>query len=137
MTIVNLQRFLNLLTIINFILLAALLTWLFCIKPPVLDNVVPVLRGHALEISDRNGKVRASIRMHPAKDAYPDTVMFRLIDPNGRPEVKIGASETGAGIGLIGGRDEVQVLLQAEGEKAFLRFRQGAGQQKVIGFDSP
>src|SRR5437868_8845891 len=52
------------------------------------SSVAPVLRGSALEIVDDQGRVRASIKLHPAdpnfkmpdgKVGYPETVMFRLI----------------------------------------------------------
>src|SRR5713226_600608 len=75
------------------------------------DNVAPVLRGRQLEIVDDQGRVRASIKIHPGdpnfkmpdgKIGYPETVMFRLIDPKGRPEVKLGASVQGGGIGFVG-----------------------------------
>src|ERR1700730_12332571 len=50
--------------------------------------VAPVLRGRALEIVDDQGRVRASIKVQPATMAngkpYPENVILRLIDPNGR-----------------------------------------------------
>src|SRR4029077_11776628 len=53
----------------------------------------PVLRGRALEIVDEAGRVRASINVAPAGTAagvtYPETVILRLIDPNGRPTIKL------------------------------------------------
>ena len=105
------------------------------------DGVVPVLRGRSLEIVDEQGKVRASIKVHPAdktfkmpdgKVGYPETVMFRLIDPNGRPEVKLGASEQGGGLGLIGVSDTTHVLLQAEGNDTSLKLTNKDGRQQLI-----
>jgi len=84
---------------------------------PIRESPAPVLRGSSLEIVDDQGRVRASIKIHQAdpnykwpdgKVGYPETVMFRLIDPKGRPEVKLGASVEGAGLGLIGETDTVQ-----------------------------
>ena len=66
-----------------------------------------VLRGTGLQIVDAEGKVRASIAVLPANatDRYPDgrvgspeTVLLRLIDQHGKPNVKIGASEDGGGL---------------------------------------
>src|SRR2546423_6788743 len=62
-----------------------------------------VLRGRALEIVDDRGRIRASITVFPAnpkfKSAdgkpYPETVLLRLINENGGPNVKLGASENG------------------------------------------
>ena len=101
----------------------------------------PVLRGSALEIVDDQGKVRASIKLHPAdptfkmpdgKTGYPETVMFRLIDPNGRPEVKIGASVEGGGIGLIGETDTTHILLKAEGAGTSLKMTNKDGKHQLI-----
>ena len=101
----------------------------------------PVLRGSALEIVDDQGRVRASIKIQPGdpnfkmpdgKTGYPETVMFRLIDPNGRPEVKLGASVEGAGLGLIGETDTVHALLEAQGPDALLKLTNKAGKQQLI-----
>lgn len=100
----------------------------------------PVLRGSALEIVDDQGRVRASIKLHPAdpnfrmpngKTGYPETVMLRLIDPRGRPEVKLGASEEGAGLGLVGETDSIHVLLEAEGSDSSLTLTDKNGQQLI------
>jgi hypothetical protein len=101
----------------------------------------PVLRGSALEIVDDQGRVRASIKLHPAdpkfkmpdgKIGYPETVMFRLIDPNGRPEVKIGASVEGGVVGLIGETDTTHILLEAEGADTCLKMTNKDGKQQLI-----
>jgi hypothetical protein len=55
-----------------------------------------------------------------------------LIDANGRPEVKMGASEEGAGLSLVGATDTTQVLLQAEGAVARLRLANGDGKQQSL-----
>jgi len=105
------------------------------------DNVAPVLRGRELEIVDDKGRVRASIKIHPGdpkfkmpdgKIGYPETVMFRLIDPNGRPEVKVGASVQGGGVGLIGETDSTHILLEAEGADTLLKMTNKDGKQQLI-----
>lgn len=105
------------------------------------DGVAPVLRGRELEIVDDKGRVRASIKIHEGdpkykmpdgKIGYPETVMFRLIDPNGRPEVKLGASVEGGGLGLIGETDTTHALLEAEGPDALLKLTNKAGKQQMI-----
>ena len=94
------QRMLVLLTVLNLMLLLFLL---LSRTEPALATQMPVLRGRALEIVDERGRVRASIKVQPAETfkatgrKYPETVMLRLIDGNGRPEVKIGASVEGGG----------------------------------------
>jgi hypothetical protein len=132
------QRIGIVLTVINLVIL--MLT-LFHLRPATADGVTPVLRGRALEIVDDQGRVRASIKLHPAdqtfkmpdgKIGYPETVMFRLIDANGRPEVKLGASEQGGGLGLIGASDSTHVLLQAEGMESSLKLTNKNGRQQLI-----
>jgi hypothetical protein len=102
---------------------------------------LPVLRGSSLEIVDDQGRVRASIKIHPGdpnfkmpdgKTGYPETVMFRLIDPKGRPEVKLGASVEGGGLGLIGETDTTHALLEAQGPDALLKLTNKAGKQQLI-----
>lgn len=86
-----------------------------------------VLRGRGLEIVDAQGKVRASIQLVPAGPArrsdgsaakdgkiYPETMLFRLIRPDGRPSVKISTSEEGSGISLGGGVDPTYIVLTAD-----------------------
>ena len=132
------QRFVIVFTVINLVILIFNLSHL---RPATAEGVAPVLRGRALEIVDDQGRVRASIKLHPAdqtfkmpdgKIGYPETVMFRLIDPNGRPEVKLGASEQGGGLGLIGVNDSTQVLLQAEGTESSLKLTNKNGRQQLI-----
>ncbi|PYP84738.1 MAG: hypothetical protein DMF61_19145 [Blastocatellia bacterium AA13] len=105
------------------------------------SSVAPVLRGSALEIVDDQGRVRASIKLHPAdpnfkmpdgKVGYPETVMFRLIDGKGRPEVKIGGSEQGGGLGLIGETDSTHVILEAQGATSLLKLSNKDGRQQQI-----
>ena len=40
--------------------------------------------------------------------------MLRLINTEGRPEVKIGASAEGGGLSLVGSSDSTQLLLLAD-----------------------
>lgn len=132
------QRFVIAFTVINFVIL------MFNVaqsRTATADDVAPVLRGRSLEIVDDRGKVRASIKIHPAdktfrmpdgKTGYPETVMFRLIDANGRPEVKLGASVQGAGLGLVGESDSTQVLLQAEGTDSLLKLTGKDGRQQLL-----
>jgi hypothetical protein len=128
------QRLLIALTLLNLALLLFLL--LPRLTPALADNEVPILRGRALEIVDDRGRVRASIQVHAASTfaatgkKYPETVMLRLIDPNGRPEVKMGASVDGAGLGLVGASDTTQVLLQAEGAETTLLLKNKDGAER-------
>jgi hypothetical protein len=124
----KLQRTLIALTIVN----GALLTFSLA-RPGDKDaqGVAPVLRGRALEIVDEQGKVRASITVFPADPTvkmpdgttgYPETVLLRLISPEGRPNVKIEANERGGGVGLGGRTDPTYAMLSARGENAALKL---------------
>ncbi len=134
----KLQRILIALTVINLGLTIFLLAH---IGHAEADNIAPVLRGRQLEIVDDQGRVRASIKLHAAdtkykwpdgRIGYPETVMLRLIDQNGRPEVKLGASVQGGGLGLIGETDTTHALLQAEGTDALLKLTNKDGKQQLI-----
>ncbi len=103
------------------------------------SDVPGVLRGRALEIVDAQGKVRASIAVLPEDPKvvwkgkpYPETVLLRLMSPEGRPNVKLGASHMGAGL-LIGGESNhtyIQVL--AEGGETTLKLINKEGTERVI-----
>ena len=102
-------------------------------------DVPAVLRGRALEIVDARGKIRASIAVLPEDPKvmwkgkpYPETVLLRLISPEGRPNVKLGASHMGAGL-LIGGESNptyAQVL--AEGGETTLKLINKDGTERLI-----
>ena len=87
------QKLLLALTVVNL----ALLTFLLMRVPATaVPDPAGVLRGRALQITDDQGRVRASIVVHPADPAFPmpsgqgqrETVVLRLVDPNGRPSVR-------------------------------------------------
>lgn len=131
------QRLLVALTVLNL----ALLT--FQVVRPRLalaQQAAPVLRGHALEIVDDRGKVRAEIRVFPPDpkhrlangDPYPETTLLRLIDPNGRPSVKLATDVRGGGLYLGGAQDPTMVRLAAEGVEARLELVNKDRQEKVI-----
>ena len=63
---------------------------------------------------------------------YPETVVLRLIDAQGRPEVKIAASEEGAGLSFVGIADTTQVQLAADKAKAYLRLKNEDGRQQEL-----
>lgn len=100
------------------------------------QDIPSVLRGRALEIVDDQGRVRASIKLHPAGTVngkpYPETVMVRLIDPNGRPSVKLGGSAQDAGLGLSGNSDPTYITLKAEGTETSLKMTNRDGRQRLI-----
>jgi hypothetical protein len=81
-----------------------------------------VLRGSGFELVDSEGRLRASISIQPEVAGASETVLFRLIQPDGQPAVKISASMTGAGLSFVGGDDESFILLDADGPEGKLRI---------------
>src|SRR5438034_597841 len=102
-------------------------------------DVPAVIRGRALEIVDDRGMVRASLSVLPEDPKiiwngkpYPETVLLRLMSPEGRPNVKLGASKRGSGL-LIGGESDptfVQVL--AEGGESTVKLIDKNGTERLI-----
>jgi hypothetical protein len=129
----KIQRLSIVLTVINLLLLTFSLTQF---HPTEAQGV----RGRALEIVDKEGRIRASINVHPAGPSvpvpdgkiYPETVILRLIDPNGRPSVKLGASEQGSGLGLGGDSDLTYVVLKAEGASSSLKLTNKDGREQLV-----
>jgi hypothetical protein len=132
----KIERILTGLTVVNLVLLAFLLVRT---QRAEAQGGPTVLRGSALEIVDDQGRIRASIQVQPEDRAHPmpdgsprpETVMLRLIDPRGRPSVKLGGSEAGAGLGLVGVSDTTYVVLKAEGAEVSLKLVDKDGQQLV------
>src|SRR6476620_3010753 len=102
------------------------------------SDVATVVRCRALQVVDDQGRVRAGISVLPASifkptgKAYPETVILRLIDAKGRPEVKIVASEEGAGLGFVGQSDDTQVKLEAQGAESSLVLVNKDGKRQEV-----
>ena len=131
----KLSQFLIVLTTIN---LAILLVTLMQLRPGI-NEVAPVLRGRALQIVDEQGHVRASIAVMPAQaqpngETNPETVLLRLITEQGRPSVKIGASEQSAGAAFVGpsGTSNTYMILQAKGTASSLQMKDEDGGETLV-----
>jgi hypothetical protein len=130
----KLQALSIIVTVINL----GLLVFLLFSRSRLADDVAPVVRCRALQVVDEQGRVRAGISVLPGSifkptgKAYPETVILRLIDANGRPEVKIAASEDGAGLGFVGKTDGTQVKLEAQGAESSLTLINNDGKQQRV-----
>lgn len=109
------------------------------INPVLAEGTVPVLRVRALELVDGQGRVRASLGVLPAKvqangEMSRETVLFRLITEQGRPSVKIGASEETSGLSFAGptGTSDTYVILQASGRASSLKLRNEDGSEQIL-----
>ena len=131
------QRALIALTIANLALL--LFSLMQQIRPAFAEGAAPVLRGSGLEIVDGQGRVRASIKVLPAGksqngEAYPETVLFRLITERGRPAVKISTSEEASGLTVAGptNTNDTYVILQSKGTVSSLKLRSEDGREQIL-----
>ena len=132
------QRLLFALTAVNLGLLG------YQVIPPRLAvastvDVPGVLRGRALEIVDAQGRVRASITVIPEDPKvlwkgkpYPETTLLRLISPDGRPNVKLGASRSGSGLVIGGEADPTYIQVLAEGGESTLKLVNKDRVERVI-----
>jgi hypothetical protein len=102
-------------------------------------DVPAVLRGRALEIVDAQGKVRASLAVLPEDPKviwkgkpYPETVLLRLMNPEGRPNVKLGASQRGGGLVIGGELNPTYIQLLAEGGESMFKLINKDGTERLI-----
>ena len=131
------QRLLVLLTLVNLGLFAFQVSHL----SPANAATDDVLRGSGIEIVDENGRLRAQLKLEPGdptfewpdgKQGYPDTVIFRLITPDGKPRVKLTTSEYGSGLMLLGDSDDTQSILSADGTESSLKLRNSEANQQLM-----
>lgn len=132
------QRLLVAITVLNLLLLVFSLGQT---RGVLAEGAAPVLRGRALEIVDDKGRVRASITVLPADPTvkmpdgttgYPETVLLRLITSQGRPNVKLAATERGAGQLLGGESDPTYVQILAEGPSTSMKMINKDGRVQLI-----
>ena len=102
-------------------------------------DVPAVLRARSLEIVDAKGKIRASLSVLPEDPnviwkgkPYPETVLLRLISAEGRPNVKLGASQMGGGLVIGGESNPTYVQVLAEGGESTLKLINKDGTERVI-----
>jgi hypothetical protein len=132
------QRFVIGLTVLN---LLVLMSNLFRANSATNPEIAPVLRGRALEIVDDQGRVRAMIKIFPPEPntkmpdgtiGYPETVLLRLINSKGAPNVKIAATEDGSGVSLGGDSNPTHIQLLARGTNTSVKLVNKDGKQKLL-----
>ena len=101
--------------------------------------VPTVIRARALEIVDDHGRVRASLSVLPEDPKvtwkgkpYPETVLLRLMSPDGRPNVKLGATKLGSGLVIGGESNPTHIQVLAEGGETTVKLINGDGLERVI-----
>ena len=130
------QKLLTVLTVIN---LGLLLIQVVQAHPAIAADTPRVIRGRSLEIVDDRGRVRASLSVMPEDPRvkwkgkpYPETVLLRLITADGRPNVKLGASKSGAALVIGGSSDPTYVQVLAEDGESTVKLVNKAGVERVI-----
>ena len=133
----TLHRLTVVLTVANFVILAAL--GLSTLRPAQAQGAAPVLRGRALELVDDRGKVRAELRVFPADPAvkmpdgttgYPEAVLLRLMSAKGGGGVKLEAAENGGGLSLGGEGGNIQ--LSSKRTSPFLKIVSVDGREQIV-----
>jgi hypothetical protein len=134
----NTQRLLTFLTAVNLGLLGYQLGQPHSAGAATADGTA-VLRGRALEIVDARGKIRASLAVLPEDPKvlwkgkpYPETVLLRLMSPEGRPNVKLGASQMGSGLVIGGESDPTYIQVLAERGESTLKLINKDGTERLI-----
>jgi hypothetical protein len=130
------QRLRFVLTVLNLVLLVFLVSPL---RPVIAQEAPGVLRGRALELVDDHGRVRAEIKVLPAEPnlkmpdgtiGYPETVLLRLVDSKGGPNVKLAATEDGSGL-VLGGEDGyIQIL--SRGPRNLVKIVKKDGREQTL-----
>jgi hypothetical protein len=129
----KLQPFLLALTVVNLGMFGYVVSHQGAAAAPGDDGII---RGKGLEIVDAAGKVRASIAIHPSQrladgSTYPETVLLRLITPDGRPSVKLAALPTGSGFSFSDGKGLSYVQLVAENDDPKINIVDRSGKKVV------
>jgi len=122
-------RFMIGLTVLNLFILFASLFRANSAPPP---EIPPILRARGLEIVDDHDRVRAMIKVFPTTNGYPETVLFRLITSQGRPNVKIATTEDGSGASFGGDADPTDIQIMARGTNTSIKLVNQNGQQQLI-----
>jgi hypothetical protein len=138
------QRLLIGLTVINLLVLACApfraVSAAASEPAPVAPAVPDVLRARALELVDERGRVRAEIKVCPAQPdvkmpdgtrGYPESVLLRLIDSTNGPNVKLTATEDGAGL-VLGGESGYVQLLSRGANPPFVKLVTKDGHERVV-----
>ena len=127
------------LTVVNVVVLLAVLVAGAQIKTVLARNDDQILRGRGLEIVDDQGRVRATIAVVPLDPsvtfegrAYPETVLLRLIDPSAGPDVKLSANERGGILVLGGGVDPTYTQIGADASSGWVRLTKKDGSEQVL-----
>ena len=72
------------------------------------------------------------VKMPDGSKGYPETVLFRLVTSEGRPTVKIAATEDGSAVSLGGDADPTNIQLLARGVSTSVKLVNSDGRQQLV-----
>ena len=110
------QGFLAALTVLNIGCAAISLNQVPSVNAAPASEVTAVVRTRHLEVVDGAGRARFSITVYPATTPEKESVVLRLINPDGMPGVKLATGDGSAGMALIARQGDYSQLF-AEGLK--------------------
>ena len=119
----KLHRLLVGLTIVNLGLLVFLVAQ---IRPVGAQEIAPVLRAHALQIVDGQGKVRANLT------SSDEEAILQMADKNGLIRVKLGAKSDGSGFTLFNNAEAPGIQMQATKTGSVIAWEDNAGRAHVV-----
>jgi hypothetical protein len=73
-----------------------------------------------------------TVKMPDGTTGYPETVLLRLIDSKGAPNVKIAATEDGSAVSFGGESNPTHVQVLARGKITSLKLVNKDGREQVI-----
>ena len=139
------QRLLIALTVLNLGLLVFLLAQVevrflgFRVlgSAEVHQRRIGAARSRARDHRRRGKNARKHQGLHAASvlpdgTTYPETVLLRLINSQGTPNVKLAATEDGSGLVLSGEANPTHVQILARGPTVSLKLANKDGQQQSI-----
>ena len=131
----KIQRIAIAVTIVNLLLMIVLLAKINPVNAQQEQNKSSVLRGSGLEITDKQGKLRASITFQEtvvqAGKTYPGGILLCLINSKGQPSVKLGAMEDGGGLSFSN-ESQGYIQLFAKEDGGFLKIKNADGKEQVV-----
>ena len=132
----KIQRLALVLTAVNLLLLIVNLGQFRPATAQGTQDVLPVVRAHALQIVDAQGRERASMLIHGPETVngktYPETVLLRMGDPNSEPGVKLTTSVDGSALGLSNGLQGGVQLYARKSLGSFVRVIEKDGKQQLL-----
>ena len=91
------------------------------------EQTQSVVRAQLIELVDKNGKVRASLKIEEEEET-----VFRIMDSSGTIRVKIGGGQDGSGIVLLNEETNPGVHILAKGIKTSLTLVSKDGKKNEI-----